>query len=135
MRSHKGPAPRPSRHSLRLECQVVRERDFQLVADRIENLSTWGALVGPADAVLTGETVLVSFRLPDGVWIDASAVVTRVLHGRRPGETTRRLGIEFKDLTEYDRFLLRRAVGHRPVAPPGARPGRRKAIDLKRLVA
>lgn len=131
----KGPAPRPSRHSLRLECQVVRERDFQLVADRIENLSTWGALVGPADAVLTGEAVLVSFRLPDGTWIDASAVVTRVLHGRRPGESTRRLGIEFRDLTEYDRYLLRRAIGHRPLAPPGARPGRRQRVDLKLLVA
>jgi hypothetical protein len=135
MRSHKGPAPRPSRHSLRLDCQVVRERDFQLVADRIENLSTWGALVGPADAVLTGETVFVSFRLPDGAWIDACGVVTRVLHGRRPGEVTRRLGLEFKGLTEYDRFLLRRAVGHRPLAPPGPRPGRRKPIDLRRLVA
>jgi hypothetical protein len=118
-----------------LECQVVRERDFQLIADRIENLSTWGALVGPADAVLTGEAVLVSFRLPDGTWIDASAVVTRVLHGRRPGESTRRLGIEFRDLTEYDRYLLRRAIGHRPLAPPGARPGRRQRIDLKLLVA
>lgn len=131
----RGPAPRPSRHSLRLDCQIVRERDFQLVADRIENLSTWGALVGPADPVLTGEALLVSFRLPDGTWIDASAVVTRVLHGRRPGESARRLGIEFRDLTEYDRFLLRRALGHRPLAPPGARPGRRCSIDLRRLVA
>jgi probable phosphoglycerate mutase len=63
------------------------------------------------------------------------AVVTRVLHGRRPGESTRRLGIEFRDLTEYDRYLLRRAIGHRPLAPPGARPGRRQRVDLKLLVA
>jgi len=136
MRTRKSPASRPSRHTIRLGCQVVRERDFQLIADRIENLSTWGALVGPADAVLTGETVFVSFRLSDGAWIDASAVVTRVLHGRRPGEVTRRLGLEFLGLSEYDRFLLRRAVGHRPVAPPGARPGRRHPVDLvRRLVA
>ena len=40
---------RATRHSVRLECQVVRERDFQLVADRIVNLSTSGILVSPAD--------------------------------------------------------------------------------------
>ena len=55
---------RPVRHTVEGHCQVVRENGFTLVADRIENLSTWGMLVGPADPVLTGERVFVSFRIP-----------------------------------------------------------------------
>ena len=82
---------RPSRRTLRAPCQVVRERDFRLVADRIENLSPSGMLVGPADPVLTGERLIVSFCLPGyGVWIDTEATVSRVVHGRRKGEHRRR---------------------------------------------
>jgi hypothetical protein len=116
---------------------VVRERDFCLVADRIENLSTWGMLVGPADPVVTGEKVFVSFRLPGtNSWIDATATVTRVVHGRRPGETSRKLGLEFEDMSQYDRFRIRRALLGRPVFPPGPRSGRREAqIDLTKIAA
>jgi hypothetical protein len=117
---------RPSRHTVRVQCQVVRERDFRLVADRVENLSTWGMLVTPSDPVVTGERVFVSFQLPGtGEWIDATATVRRVLHGRRPSEITRKLGLEFDDLGPYDRFRIRRALKAAPFAPPGARPGRR----------
>jgi hypothetical protein len=55
---------RSTRRTARVECQVVRLRDFQLVADRIENLSPNGMLVGPADPVLTGEPVIISFCMP-----------------------------------------------------------------------
>ena len=127
---------RPLRHSVRGTCQVVRLRDFRLVADRIENLSTWGMLVGPADPVLTGEKVVVSFQLPEGGhYIDAIATVTRVLHGRRPGDGSRKLGLQFENLTEYDRFCIRRALIGRPPAPPGPRPGRRASVDLAELAA
>ena len=128
---------RPSRHSMKIPCQVVRERDFRLVADRVENISTWGMLVTPSDPVVTGEKVFVSFQLPGtDVWIDACATVTRVIHGRRPSETTRKLGLEFDDLRPYDRFRLRRALGKRPPAPPGQRPGRRGLeFDLEALAA
>lgn len=127
---------RPVRHCLRGPCQVVRLRDFCLVADRIENLSSWGMLVGPADPVLTGEKVLVSFQLPaDGRYIDALATVTRVVHGRRPGDRTRQLGLQFDQLSEYDRFRLRRALHRRPPAPPGPRPGRRAPVDSHALTS
>src|SRR6187397_873062 len=52
------------RHAVQISCQVVRERDFRLVADTIVDLSTTGMLVTPADPVLTGERVIASFRLP-----------------------------------------------------------------------
>jgi hypothetical protein len=88
---------RPIRHTAHIVCQIVRERDFKLVADRVLNLSIQGMLVAPADPVLTGEKLIVSFQLPDdGEWVDATATVARVVHGRRPGEFRRALGLEFE---------------------------------------
>ena len=55
---------RSTRHSVGLVCQVVRERDFQLIADRIVNLSATGLMVSPADPALTGERLIVSFQIP-----------------------------------------------------------------------
>ena len=37
-----------SRHAVHIPCQVVRERDFRLVADRIVSLSQSGMVVTPA---------------------------------------------------------------------------------------
>jgi hypothetical protein len=94
-------------------------------------------LVTPSDPVVTGEKVFVSFQLPGtNEWIDACATVTRVLHGRRPSESTRKLGIEFDDLRPYDRYRIRRALAKRPTIPPGPRPGRRSlGFNLEFLAA
>jgi hypothetical protein len=111
------------RRSARIACQIVRLRDFKLVADRIENLSPHGVLSGPSDPVLTGEPVLVSFCVPNSrIWIDAFASVARVVHGRRPGETTRRLGIVFDGLPAGVERCLVREMGRKPPIPPGSRP-------------
>jgi hypothetical protein len=114
------------RHTVRIGCQVVRERDFELVADRIVNLSMTGLLVTPADPALTGERLIVSFCLPKSdLWIDAEATVTRVLHGRRPGEYSRALALEFEDLPFSSQIMLSSDLRAAPPAPPGTRPGRR----------
>jgi hypothetical protein len=104
----------------------VRERDFRLVADRVLDLSTGGLLVGPADPVLTGERVLVSFAGSAG-WIDAEAVVARVVHGRRRGEHSRALGLSFEALDAESRLALERALGVCVPVPPGQRTERRVA--------
>lgn len=137
MRKNRDFTRRPSRHTVRIACQVVRERDFRLIADRVENLSSWGMLVTPSDPVVTGEKVFVSFQLPGtDEWIDACATVTRVLHGRRPSESTRKLGLEFDDLRPYDRYRIRRCLAKRPAIPPGPRPGRRAlGFNLECLAA
>jgi PilZ domain len=123
-----GRAERPSRYVLRVPCEVVRLRDFRLIADRVEDFSAGGLLVSPAEPVLTGEEVIVSMRFPaTGEWLDAEAVVTRVLHGRRPGETARCLGLEFGKLDRRGWLSIHRNLGRTPPAPPRARPGRRKA--------
>ncbi len=119
---------RSPRRAARLTCQLVRERDFRLIADRIVDLSPGGLLVGPADPVLTGERLLLSFCLPDSsYWIDGEAIVTRVLHGRRPGEYSRGLGLSLEDISPFARMMLERTVLKLPPVPPGGRPGRRRA--------
>jgi hypothetical protein len=109
---------RPSRHSARIQCQVVRERDFRLVADTIYDVSLSGLLVAPADPVLTGERLIVSFRLPAGAWIDAEATVTRVIHGRRTGDRTRQLGVVFDSLPTKSRLALEGGLRGIPLRPP-----------------
>jgi c-di-GMP-binding flagellar brake protein YcgR len=132
LRSPKTPRS-SSRHTVKIDCQVVRERDFRLLADRTMDLSATGALVGPADPALTGERILVSFRIPrSSVWIDAEATVTRVVHGRRPGEFTRSLALEFDDLEALQRFMLQETLRSVPPAPPKSAPGRRSSQSLVR---
>ncbi len=115
--------PRPIRRTARIDCQVVRLRDFTLVADRIENLSHDGLLVGPADPVLTGEPVMVSFQLPGfSDWFDGEAIVSRVVHGRRPGECRRALGLELTRVDSSSRRLLDAYVRRLPPVPPSFRP-------------
>ncbi len=104
-------APRLQRQAFRREvlfpCQVVRERDFRLVSSLAFDLSTDGMLVLTSDRVLTGEPVIVSFRAPrTGDWFDVEATVARVLHGRRPGDRGRGLGLFFQTIGQTDKWRL-----------------------------
>lgn len=118
------PIRRLARHAARLTCQVVRERDFRLVADRVLDLAPGGLLVGPADPVLTGERVFVSFEVESG-WIDAEAVVARVVHGRRRGEHSRALGLSFESLDERSLLALEQTLRACVPVAPGQRAERR----------
>lgn len=126
---------RSTRHAVGLNCQVVRERDFQLIADRIVNLSATGLMVSPADPALTGERLIVSFQIPhSGHWVDAEATVARVVHGRRPGEHTRGLALALDNVEDIPKMLLGRALRRCPPAPPGHRAGRRGVVALAALL-
>jgi hypothetical protein len=127
---------RPLRHSVHMPCQVVRERDFRLIADGIENLSVTGLLVTPADSVLTGERLIVSFQSPRwGIWIDAEATVARVIHGRRRGEFARKLGLQFESLDPWSRFVLEKNLRWIPMAPPAPPRRSESAICAGRILA
>ena len=129
---------RSPRYSVRLECQVVRERDFRLIADRIVNLSEGGLMVSPADPALTGERLIVSFQIPhSGYWVDAEATVARVVHGRRPGEHTRGLALELENVEEIPKMLLGRVLPRCPPAPPGLgrNQGRKKRSGRNGMTA
>jgi len=131
LRSHH----RLPRHLLSAPCQVVRERDFRLIADRVVDLSISGVLVAPADPVLTGERVFISVQLPHShYWLDAEAVVTRVIHGRRPGEHTRALALTFDAISGLSRYMIRHALDNLPPAPPRFRSGRREDPDILPLL-
>ena len=118
---------RAPRRIVSARCQVVRERDFRLIADRVVDLSPGGALVMPADPVLTGEKVILSFQVPYLLnYIDAEATVARVVHGRRPGEYSRGLALHFDHIEGLEKFLLERALNYLPPAPPRYRAGRRE---------
>jgi hypothetical protein len=117
---------RALRRSAFVHCQVVRDRDFRLVGSHAVDVSPMGMLVASDEAVLTGEPVLVSFRLPRSLyWFDAQATVARVVHGRRPGDRGRCLGLEFDALDLDAQLFLRQAL--RGVPPP--LPARAQRVD------
>jgi hypothetical protein len=108
---------RSIRRALDVECRVVRERDACLIARRSVDLSPLGMLVVADVPVLTGEPLWVFFRLPQtDAWMGADATVVRVVHGRRPGDAGRCLGVEFEALDDGSARYLRHAL--RRVPPP-----------------
>ncbi len=110
------------RHRVCMRCQVVRERDFRLVSERIIDLSDGGLMVAAKDPVLTGENLIVTFRVPWlDRWIDAETVVTRVIHGRRRGDPGHALGLAFEHLDPRSRRLLEMHTGGLPEATPTPR--------------
>lgn len=113
---------RPSRHKIRLACQVVRERDFRLIADEMVELSDSGMLVVPKLRVMTGESLLVSFMAPfTRMFLDADAVVARVIHGRRLGDEGPRLGIELSGMDAMAKTILRSQLAELPSIAPRRR--------------
>jgi hypothetical protein len=115
---------RTLRRAVRVDCQVVRERDFKLLGDWALDLSPDGMLVVTRDVVLTGEEVIVSFPIPrTRVIVDAVATVARVVHGRRPTDRHRRaLGISFDSIEPEHQRLLRASLRHIPPPLPSRRP-------------
>ncbi len=98
---------RTIRRLARHGCEVVRERDFRRVGHRILDLSAGGMRVVADTPVLTGETMLVSFRAPGSdLFVDAEATVTRVIHGRRPEDRGLALGLKFRAMEEESRRVL-----------------------------
>jgi hypothetical protein len=114
------------RRAVRIDCQVVRERDFKLVARRTVDLSTDGMLVASEVDVLPGEELIVSFKTSAfNIYIAADATVARVIQGRRPGDRGRCLGLKFRELDAVSRLVLRGSL--RKVPPP--LPQRERLVD------
>ncbi|HEX7600752.1 MAG TPA: PilZ domain-containing protein [Polyangiaceae bacterium] len=114
------PSPRQAfRRFVRLDCQVVREHDFKVIGNLALDLSTEGMLVATSERILTGEEVVVVFRPPgSNRWVDAAATVARVLHGRRPGDRSRALGLHFDLMDTRDREHLWESLRGLPAPEP-----------------
>lgn len=117
--------PRLSRRSVRAPCQVVRERDFRLVGRHVIDLSQDGMLVLCDAPVLTGTSLLCTLKIPFGstMWLDAEAVVARVIHGRRPGDRGRALGLAFTWVEPAARDALEKQLAWFPPARKPTRAG------------
>jgi len=118
---------RTVRRSVRFNCQVVRERDFRLVAVRGIDLSPDGMLVECDHAdVAAGDELIVSFNVPQTRWwFDSETRVTRVIEGRRPADDCRALGLRFLTLDGISRALVTAKL--RGVPPPV--PARSARVD------
>lgn len=123
------------RHAVHVDCQVVRERDFRLVASKSLDLSATGMQVVSALDVALGDSVIVSFRAPrTDRFIDAEAVVTRVSHGRRRGDLARSIGLEFSSIDRASFITLKGALRRLP-ATRASRPSRLDYASLARVVS
>lgn len=117
---------REVRRAIAMSCQIVRERDFHLVAEKALDVSPDGMLVATDVDLEPGENVFVSFRATElGIWFDTEARVARVVRGRRPGDKGRGVALRFSTLPRVKRFILR---GHLRRVPPPL-PRRTQRID------
>ena len=106
---------RALRHAVRVEGQVVRERDFKLLGEETLDMSAGGMLVLTKEKVLTGEDVIVSFSAPGlRTWFDAEATVVRVIHGRRGSDAGRALGLRFARLDRVWKACLKAGLHRFP---------------------
>ena len=125
---------RALRRAVRLDCQVVRERDFKLISSRAVDLSPQGMLVLTDTQVLTGEEVIVSFRAPTTrLWFDCGATVARVIHGRRPGDWGPCLGLDFSGVDDLSRIVLHADLRGLPPPLPRRAPRIDYAETVRRL--
>lgn len=123
---------RATRRSVLVDCQVVRERGFELVGERAVDLSMHGMLLCSKRSAAVGEELIVTFRVPGTrAWIDTIGVVTRVIHGRRNGDRGPALGIAFGALSADEERLLRGAL---QVFPP-ILPARSARVDYAATAA
>lgn len=117
---------REVRRAIVLSCQVVREKDFSLIADTALDVSPDGMLVQTDVDLEPGENVFVSFKTTElGIWFDSEASVARVIRGRRPGDKGKGIALKFSTLPRVKRFILR---GHLRRTPPPV-PRRKQRID------
>jgi hypothetical protein len=131
---------REVRRAVSLACQVVRERDFKLVAETVLDVSPDGMLVAIDEDLEPGERMVVSFHAPilafgrggavpavdhPGFWFDTEAEVARIVRGRRAEDRGRAAGLVFSTLPRVHRFILRNHL--RKIPPP--LPRRAQRID------
>lgn len=83
-----------SRRTVRLGCEVVRVRDYQLIGKKMVDFSTDGIQVLAEDEATLHEDVEIFFRVPySNVHLLAEGHVARVIRGKRMGDEGPSYGI------------------------------------------
>lgn len=113
---------RATRRSVLVDCQVVRERGFELIGERATDLSMHGMLLSTRRPVEVGEELIATLRVPGTrVWIDTFVTVARLVRGRRGGDLGVGVGLAFGPLDGEEQRLLRNSLLPFPPTYP-ARP-------------
>jgi len=111
---------RAVRRAVRTRCQAVDLAGFQLLGERVLDLSPRGMLIECRRQTRVGDAVLVSFRVPgaEDLWFDAEATVARVVAGQRCCDSGYGAGLEFTYFEKSCRHeLLSRLAGYPPPVP------------------
>lgn len=104
-----------SRRTVRLGCEVVRTRDYQLIGKKMLDFSTDGLQIQAEDEALLHEDVEVFFRVPySGVHLLAEGHVARVIRGKRAGDEGPSYGIALGGLHPEIMTALRNAQNRFP---------------------
>ena len=124
------------RHALRRQVdtlgQIVADRGFRWIGDRVVDLSQNGLLVRSASAVRVGESVCFSLRLPRGSsWIDGTGTVARIIHGKRATDSGRCIAIHFDPLDPAYRSLLHANLVRLPLTRAARRVRRDYASTIQ----
>jgi hypothetical protein len=123
---------RAIRRAIQIDCEVVRERDFKLVAKKTFDLSTDGMLVPTSLDVEPGDDLIVSFYMtPLGIHFDTEATAARIIRGARSEDREGPcVGVKFRPFDPIQRHILRGAL--RRVPPPLPRRAAFARIDSGR---
>lgn len=105
-----------ARFGVHIACQVVRDRDFKVIGRGSLDISLTGMLVPCTYAAEIGDEVIVSFRTPQlGEYVDAVALVTRRMEGRRRGDLGATMGLTFTSIDDASLRALARMLEGAPV--------------------
>jgi hypothetical protein len=115
------------RRDVRIDCEVVRTRDFRRIGSRTLDLSTKGMLLLGELGARIGERVQVFFQIPDSTeYVFVEGIVKRHVRGLRRTDKGRGFGIQFGELEprvhdllfeKLSRFPLRRPARRQRLAP------------------
>jgi hypothetical protein len=111
---------RAVRRAVRTHCQLVGVEEFRLLGERVMDLSPRGMLVACDRSTRIGADMMVSFKVPgrDELWLDAEAVVARIIEGQRFGDVGYCAGLDFTYFEKVARNeLLTRLAGYPPPLP------------------
>jgi hypothetical protein len=120
------------RRAVEIDCCVVRQADGRILGQRAFDLSPYGMRVALKDVdVDPGDLLHVCFRATQQQrWFVTDGRAARILHGRRPKDRGRSVGVRFETLDALSRLILRGAL--RKVPPP--LPTREQRIDYAATV-
>lgn len=119
------------RHAVHVPCEVVRERDFKLIGLETFDLSLTGMMIESLrEEVYVGDEVVLTFRPPQmDRYVDACAIVSRVIAGRRKGDNGPAVGLLFTSMDQPSFIRLKTALRRLPPA----RPRRHNRMDYAAL--